>query len=81
MVKVQCILDYNDLQLNKLVTTKDDPFLVTKDRAEVLVEKGLVKVVEVIPEPVKEPEIEKASEPEVKKVSEKKPTTKKARKK
>lgn len=55
MVKVQCIRDYNDLQLNKLVTTKDDPFIVTKERAEVLVEKELVKVVEVIPEEEKTP--------------------------
>lgn len=53
MVKVQCILNYNDLQLNKLVTTKDDPFIVTKERADVLVDKGLVKVVEVIPEETK----------------------------
>ena len=53
MVKVQCILNYNDLQLNKLVTTKDDPFIVTKERADVLVDKGLVKVVEVIPEEAK----------------------------
>lgn len=60
MVKVQCILDYNDLQLNKLVTTKDDPFIVTKERADVLVDKGLVKVVEVIPGLVEE---EKAPEP------------------
>ena len=55
MVKVQCILNYNDLQLNKLVTTKDDTFIVTKERAEVLVEKKLVKVVEVIPEEEKTP--------------------------
>ena len=55
MVKVQCILNYNDLQLNKLVTTKDDPFIVTKERADVLVDKGLVKVVEVIPEEEKTP--------------------------
>ena len=53
MVKVQCILNYNDLQLNKLVTTKDDPIIVTKERADVLVDKGLVKVVEVIPEETK----------------------------
>lgn len=50
MVKVQCILDYNDLQLNKLVTTKDDPYTVTKERAEELVSKNVAKVVEVIPE-------------------------------
>ena len=72
MVKVQCILDYNDLQLKRLVKAGEE-LEVTKDRAEVLVTKELAKVVEVIPEPVKEPE--------VKKVSEKKPTTKKARKK
>lgn len=60
MVKVQCILNYSDLQLNKLVTTKDDPFIVTKERADVLVDKGLVKVVEVIPDLVEE---EKAPEP------------------
>lgn len=64
MVKVQCILDYNDLQLNKLVTTKDDPYIVTNERAELLVSKGLAKVVEVIPE-------------EEKKVASKKRTTKK----
>lgn len=80
MVKVQCILDYNDLQLKRLVKAGEE-LEVTKDRAEVLVTKELAKVVEVIPEPVKEPEVEKASEPEVKKVSEKKPATKKARKK
>lgn len=60
MVKVQCILNYNDLQLGKLITTKDDPFLVTEERAEVLVGKNLVKVVEVIPD--KKPVEEKAPE-------------------
>ena len=79
MVKVQCILDYNDLQLKRLVKAGEE-LEVTKDRAEVLVNKELVKVVGVIPEPEKEPEVEEASEPVEEKKVEKKPTTKKARK-
>lgn len=56
MVKVQCIVNYNDLQLNKLVTTEDEPFFVTKERADYLAnERGLVKIIEVIPEPKKAP--------------------------
>lgn len=56
MVKVQCIVNYNDLQLNKLVTTEDEPFFVTKERADYLAnERGLVKIIEVIPEPKKTP--------------------------
>ena len=54
MVKVQCILNYNDLQLKKLVKVGEE-LEVTKARAEVLVEKELVKVVEVIPEEEKTP--------------------------
>lgn len=54
MVKVQCILDYNDLQLKRLVKVGEE-LEVTKERAEVLVEKKLVKVVEVIPEEEKTP--------------------------
>ena len=54
MVKVQCILDYNDLQLKRLVKVGEE-LEVTQDRAEVLVEKELVKVVEVIPEEEKTP--------------------------
>ena len=54
MVKVQCILDYNDLQLKRLVKVGEE-LEVTKARAEVLVEKGLVKVIEVIPEEEKTP--------------------------
>lgn len=54
MVKVQCILDYNDLQLKRLVKVGEE-LEVTKTRAEVLVEKELVKVVEVIPEEEKTP--------------------------
>lgn len=77
MVKVQCILNYNDLQLGKLITTKDDPFLVTEERAEVLVGKNLVKVVEVIPD--KKPVEEKA--PELQALEPKKPAAKKQNKK
>ena len=54
MVKVQCILDYNDLQLKRLVKVGEE-LEVTKARAEFLVEKELVKVVEVIPEEEKTP--------------------------
>ena len=79
MVKVECILEYNDLQLKRLVKVGEE-LEVTKDRAEVLVEKKLVKVVEVIPEPEKDPEVEEASEPVEEKPVEKK-ATKKARKK
>lgn len=59
MVKVECIVTYNDLQLEKLVKIGEE-LEVTKDRADTLVEKGLVKVIEVIPDPVEE---EKAPEP------------------
>ena len=79
MVKVECILDYNDLQLKRLVKAGEE-LEVTKDRAEVLVEKKLAKVIEVIPEPEKEPEVEEASEPVEEKKVEKKPATKKRKK-
>lgn len=59
MVKVECIVTYNDLQLERLVKIGEE-LEVTKDRADTLVEKGLVKVIEVIPAPVEE---EKAPEP------------------
>jgi hypothetical protein len=70
MVKVQCILDYNDLQLKRLVKESEE-LEVTKDRADTLVSKKLVKVIDVIPEPVKEEE--KSTEP-------KKPLLKKKKK-
>ena len=73
MVKVECILTYNDLQLKRLVKEGEE-LEVTKDRAKVLVDKNLVKVVEVIPEPVKEPEVKETPEP-------KKTVTKKTSKK
>ena len=59
MVKVECIVTYNDLQLERLVKIGEE-LEVTKDRADTLVEKGLVKVIEVIPDPVEE---EKTPEP------------------
>lgn len=59
MVKVECIVTYNDLQLERLVKLGEE-LEVSKDRADTLVEKGLVKVIEVIPDPVEE---EKAPEP------------------
>lgn len=73
MVKVECILDYNDLQLKRLVKAGEE-LEVTKDRAEVLTSKNLAKVIEVIPEPEKEAEVKEAPEP-------KKTATKKASKK
>lgn len=79
MVKVECILEYNDLQLKRLVKVGEE-LEVTKDRAKVLVEKELVKVVEVIPEPEKDAEVEEASEPVEEKKVEKKPATKKRKK-
>lgn len=74
MVKVECILTYNDLQLKRLVKEGEE-LEVTKDRAKVLVDKNLVKVVEVIPEPEKEPEVKETPEP--KKAVAKKPSKKK----
>ena len=53
-VKVECINNYNDLQLGRLVTTKDDPFIVTRERADTLTELNLVKIIEVIKEEKKE---------------------------
>ena len=53
-VKVECINNYNDLQLGRLVTTKDDPFIVTRERADTLTELNLVKIIEVIKEDKKE---------------------------
>ena len=80
MVKVECILEYNDLQLKRLVKVGEE-LEVTKDRANYLAnERGLVKVVEVIPEPEKDPEVEEASEP-VEETPEEKPVEKKAIKK
>ena len=53
MVKIQCVISYNDLQLEKLVKEGEE-LEVTQDRADTLVEKGLVKVIEVIPDTKKQ---------------------------
>ena len=54
MVKVKCIMDYFDKQLEKDVTILDDAFLVSPERAEQLVAAKVCKIIEVIPdEPVK----------------------------
>lgn len=45
MVKVQCIKNYFDLELDKAITTDDEPYKVSKVRAEILIELGLVKLI------------------------------------
>ena len=75
MVKVECIVTYNDLQLGKLVNA-GEVLEVTKDRADYLVnERKLAKLVEVIPEPATDPEVtvEEVETPEPKKPVAKKP--------
>ena len=58
MVKVECIVTYNDLQLERLVKIGEE-LEVTKDRADTLVETALAKVIEVILEPkVEQPKVE-----------------------
>lgn len=80
MVKVECIVEYDDLQLNERIP-EGKQFDVTNERADYLAnERKLVKIIEVIPEPEKEPEVEVASEPVEEKKVEKKPTRKKTRK-
>ena len=74
MVKVECVVAYNDLQLNKLVNI-GEVLDVTKERAEVLTNLGLAKVLEVTEEEVKAPEEVQAPVEE-----EKKPVPKKKRK-
>lgn len=46
IVKIKCIKNYFDIELNKLVTTKDDPFEVNKIRADYLVDLDLVKIID-----------------------------------
>lgn len=54
MVKIECVITYNDLELGRLVQAGEQ-LEVTRDRADYLVnERELAKVVEVIPE-VKKP--------------------------
>ena len=67
MVKVECTVTYNDLQLNRLVE-KGEQLEVTKERADYLVnERELAKVIEVIPEEVKVEEVKLEEKKEVKK--------------
>ena len=76
MVKVECIVTYNDLQLERLVKIGEE-LEVTKDRAKTLVDKGLAKVIEVIPtKEEKEPEVEEVKEEEVEASEPKKPVAK-----
>ena len=46
IVKVQCIKEYYDIQLQKFITTKDDPYEANKIRAEYLVDLDLVKIID-----------------------------------
>lgn len=60
MVKIECIVRYNDLELNKIVEIGEQ-LEVTKERAEYLVnDRKLAKVIEVIPE-LKKPVAKKTS--------------------
>lgn len=80
MVKVECIVTYNDLQLERLVKIREE-LEVTKDRAKTLVDKGLAKVIEVIPDQEeKEPEVEEVTVEEVEASEPKKPVAKKKKK-
>ena len=71
-VKVKCIHDYTDMQLNKFITTKDDPFVVELARAEELVNAGACEIIERLEEPKKE-----AVKSEITKETKPKKTTKK----
>lgn len=73
MVKIECTVNYNDIQLNRLVQ-KGEQLEVTKERAEYLVnERELAKVIEVIPEEVKlEEEKQEPKKPVAKKTNKKK---------
>ena len=44
MVKVECIKDYFDLELNKSITKKDEPYIVSKARSEELIENEVAKL-------------------------------------
>lgn len=69
MVKIECVITYNDLELGRLVQAGEQ-LDVSNDRADYLVnQRELAKVVEVIPEPATEPEVivEEVETPEPKK--------------
>lgn len=76
-VKVKCIKNYIDMQLNKAVTTKDEPFIVNKVRAEELVAAG---VCEVIPEAILVGEIPAVEEEPTKEEVNEKAATKSSKK-
>lgn len=83
MVKAECIVAYQDLQLNKLVNIGEVLDLTT-ERAEYLVSRKLVKVLEVIPEEVKLEEVKEEAPVEVQeevKEEPKKPVAKKNKRK
>ena len=49
-VKIECIVEYDDMQLDERIPVGKQ-FSVTKERANYLVnERGLAKIIEVIPE-------------------------------
>ena len=52
-VKVECINNYNDLQLGRLVE-RGEQLTITRERADTLTELNLVKIIEVIKEEKKE---------------------------
>ena len=77
MVKIECIVSYNDVQLEKLVKIGDQ-LEVTEERANYLVnERKLAKVIEVIPEEVKVEEVKLEEKKDVKKPIAKKTSKKK----
>lgn len=43
---VQCVTDYNDLELNRLILANSKPYKVTRERAEYLQGRGLVVILE-----------------------------------
>lgn len=45
LVKVKCIKDYTDLELNKFIKTTDEPYIVSKVRAEELIENNVAKYI------------------------------------
>lgn len=77
--KVRCIKNYHDIQLNKIITTNDDPFIVNKVRAEELVNAGVCEVIETFDEPKAEEKkiVEEVKTEEIKEVPTKKPRAKK----
>ena len=53
-VKVQCIKNYFDVQLNKIITPEDKPFMVALERSEQLLNAGVCELVEKVEEPKEE---------------------------